>query len=219
MATSVVPFAGVVTSVAELRTVYPPPNPGAIAKQIAALDDHCRALIALAPFLLVGTTSAAGDCDVSPKGGPPGFVQVLDDHRLAWADLPGNRRVDSMRNLLDNPHIGLLFVIPGLEETLRVNGRAWPIRDESVLDRVALKGQRPPLAIGVHVEEVFIHCAKAFRRAALWEPEQWPDRSGLPTIGCIVRDHTRSTAESAEEIDARLRQNYVDGLYWKPPAE
>jgi PPOX class probable FMN-dependent enzyme len=209
------PFGDIVSSLDELRTSYPPPSARAIAKQIPSLDSHCRALIAVAPFVLVGTSTAAGDCDVSPKGGPPGFVRVLDDHRLAWADQPGNRRVDSMRNLLENPRIGLLFLIPGMDETLRVNGRAWPTRDPDVLGAVAIDGQRPPLAIGVHVEEAFIHCAKAFRRAGLWDTGQWPDRSTLPTAACILRDHARISDVSVDEIDAGLQQNYRDELYWR----
>ncbi|HET6317801.1 MAG TPA: pyridoxamine 5'-phosphate oxidase family protein [Chloroflexota bacterium] len=217
MSVADLPFAEVIDSLDGLRSLYPPPSARAVAKQIPSLDAHCRALIAVAPFVLIGTSNAAGDCDVSPKGGPPGFVRVLDDHRLAWADLPGNRRVDSMRNLLDNPRIGLLFLIPGMEETLRVNGRAWPTRDPAVLEAVAIDGQRPPLGIGVQVEEAFIHCAKAFLRAKLWNPELWPDRSALPTAACILRDHARITEFSVGEIEASLRQSHRDGLYWPQP--
>ncbi len=215
MHTAAPPFDHVLTSVDELRALYPPPSARAVAKQIAALDSHCRALIAVAPFVLVGTSNAAGECDVSPKGGPPGFVRVLDDHHLAWADLPGNRRVDSMRNLLENPRIGLLFLFPGMQETLRVNGRAWPTRDPAVLEQVAIDGQRPPLAIGVQVAEVFIHCAKAFLRARLWEPAAWPDTSALPTMACILRDHARLTDQSVEEIASSVEQSYRDNLYWR----
>lgn len=208
------PFDLVVGSLDEIRALYPPPSARAVAKQIDALDAHCRTLIGRAPFVLVGTSNARGECDVSPKGGPPGFVRVIDEHHLAWADLPGNRRVDSMRNLLENPRVGLLFLIPGREETLRVNGRAWVTRDPRVLELVAIDRQPPPLAIGVAVDEAFIHCAKAFKRAALWQPEQWPDLSDLPTAACILRDHARVSEQSIEEIDASLQQSYRETLYW-----
>jgi uncharacterized protein len=205
-------FTDVVTSVEELRELYRPPGEGAVRKQIDRLDDNCRSFIAHAPFVLIGTADADGTCDVSPKGGPPGFVTVLDDRHLAIPDLPGNNRIDSMHNLVTNEGIGLLFVIPGLEETLRVNGRGWIVRDEGVLDRCVVQERRPHVVIGVEVEAAYIHCAKSFRRAAMWQPESWPDRSDMPTIACMLRDHTSSTL-SAQEIEAGLERGYAKTLW------
>jgi uncharacterized protein len=209
-------FNDVLTSLDELREMKGQPGARVIAKEIPLLDEHCRTWIGLSPFVLVGTADATGRCDVSPRGGPPGFVRVLDEHRLAFADLPGNRRVDSMMNLVQNPNVGMLFLIPGVDETLRVNGRAWPTRDPEILDLVTLMDRRPPLAIGVEVREVFIHCAKALRRGQLWQPTQWPDHATLPSAGCILKDHAGRTMEvpqSVEEIDAGLERNYREALY------
>jgi uncharacterized protein len=128
-----IPFRDAVTSEEALRALVGRPSELAIRKEISYLDAHCRAFIARSPFVLIATSGASGRADVSPKGDPPGFVQVLDEHRLVIPDRPGNRRLDGMRNLLENPHVGLLFLIPGLEETLRVKGRAWIIRDEEIL--------------------------------------------------------------------------------------
>jgi PPOX class probable FMN-dependent enzyme len=127
-------FTSVVTRESDLREVVGRPSDLALKKQLAALDEHCRAFIARSPFVLVATANAAGQCDVSPKGDAPGFVRVLDDTHLVIPDRPGNRRLDGMRNLLENPHVGLIFLIPGKEETLRVNGRASIVRDEALLD-------------------------------------------------------------------------------------
>ena len=138
------PFRDAVTSAEALRALVGKPSELAVRKEISHLDAHCRAFIARSPFVLIATSGASGRADVSPKGDPPGFVQVLDEHRLVIPDRPGNRRLDGMRNLLENPHVGLLFLIPGLEETLRVNGRAWIIRDEEVLARCAVMGSARP---------------------------------------------------------------------------
>src|SRR5205814_4961602 len=137
----------------------------ALLKERGVLDEQCRAFIARSPFLLLATSGASGRCDVSPKGDPPGFVVVLDEHRLAIPDRLGNKRLDGMRNILENPHVGLIFLIPGREETLRVNGRASIVRDVELLTRLAAQGKLPQLAIAVETEEVFFHCPKAFRRS------------------------------------------------------
>jgi hypothetical protein len=175
------PFTSVVTSEADLRAVGGTPSELACRKQIEGLDAHARAFIAHAPFLLLATAGVAGRCDVSPRGDAPGFVLVLDDRHLAVPERPGNKRFDSLRNILENPHVGLIFLVPGREETLRVNGRACVARDEGLLERLAVQGKRPHFAIGVQVQEVFLHCAKAFRRSGLWQPAAWPDLAGLPS--------------------------------------
>ena len=208
-----IPFRDAITSEEELRALVGKPSELAIRKEIAYLDAHCRAFIARSPFVLIATSGASGRADVSPKGDPPGFVQVLDEHRLVIPDRPGNRRLDGMRNLLENPHVGLLFLIPGLEETLRVNGRAWIVRDEEVLARCAVMGKRPTLRLAVYAEECFIHCAKAFKRAHLWEPGEWPDRTGLASPSEILVDHARPKDMTVPQMDRLLRESYSKNLY------
>lgn len=168
------------TSREELRAIFGAPMERAVLKEHASLDVHSRAFIASAPFLLLATSGAAGRCDVSPKGDAPGFVLVLDDHHLVVPDRPGNNRIDVFSNIVENPHVGMIFLIPGREDTLRVNGRACIVRDGEILDRLEVQGKRPKVAIGVEVEECFLHCAKAFKRSGLWERE----RSGPTWPGC-----------------------------------
>ena len=208
-----IPFRDVVTSEEALRTLVGQPSELAIRKEISYLDAHCRAFIVRSPFVLIATSGGTGRADVSPKGDPPGFVQVLDEHRLVIPDRPGNRRLDGMRNLLENPHVGLLFLIPGLEETLRVNGRAWIIRDEEVLARCAVMGKPPTLGLGVYAEECFIHCAKAFKRAQLWQPDQWPDRAGLASPSEMLVDHARPKDMTVPQMDRLLQESYSKNLY------
>lgn len=206
------PFTDVVTAETELRQIVGEPSDLARRKERPALDAHSRAFIAQAPFLLMATANAAGRCDVSPKGDGPGFVLVLDDRHLAIPDRPGNRRLDGMRNLLENPHVGLIFLIPGREETLRVNGRAWIVRDAGLLDRMVVQGKRPALAVGVEVEECFLHCAKAFKRSRLWEPAGWPDPSAVASMARMLVDQTRPGI-SVEEMERHLEDGYRAGLY------
>ncbi len=168
-------FKDTVTSREELRAIFGAPMERAVLKERASLDVHSRAFIASAPFVLVATSSAAGRCDVSPKGDAAGFVLVLDDRHLVVPDRPGNNRIDGLTNIMENPHVGMIFLIPGREDTLRVNGRASIVRDVEILDRLEVQGKRPKVAIGVEVEECFLHCAKAFKRSGLWERERWPD--------------------------------------------
>lgn len=206
-------FRRIVTSERELRDVIGEPSELALKKQLSSLDAHCRAFIALSPFLLLATADAAGRCDVSPKGDVSGFVLVLDEKRLVIPDRPGNRRLDGLRNILENPHIGLIFFIPGREETLRVNGRAWIVRDEDLLERTATMGKRPQLAIGVEVEECFLHCAKAFKRSKLWQTEQWPDRSALASMAQMLLDQTKPAGMTVEQLERRLQEGYTKRLY------
>jgi PPOX class probable FMN-dependent enzyme len=206
-------FTDVVTDLAELRALVGEPSELARKKQLDHLDAHCRAFIAHAPFLLLGTADAAGHCDVSPKGDAPGFVLVLDDRHLVIPDRPGNKRLDGMRNLLENPHVGLIFLVPGKEETLRVNGRATITRDPTLLARLEGGGKRPRLAIGVEVEEVFMHCAKAFKRSGLWHPERWPDISGMASGACVLFDHTKPADMTLEDMERRLDLAYAKTLY------
>jgi PPOX class probable FMN-dependent enzyme len=175
-----------VESEEELRTLYGFPGERAVAKEQPTLDDGCRAFIAHSPFLVMGTAGADGRCDVSPKGDAPGFVQVLDDRHLVIPDRLGNNRLDGMRNVVENPHVGLIFFIPGREDTLRVNGRARIVRDEALLERLAVAGKRPVTALVVEVEQCFLHCARAFKRAGLWQPERWPDAAAVPSMQRMI---------------------------------
>ena len=206
-------FRNAVTTEAELRALMGTPSSGAVANQIAALDAHCRAFIERSPFVLVATAGADGRCDVSPKGDAPGFVLVVDERRLLIPDRPGNKRFDGMRNVLQNPHVGLIFLLPGVEETLRVNGRAWIVRDDALLARCAARGKVPPLGLGVEVEEAFIHCAKAFKRSGLWEPSAWPDLEGLASPAQMLFDHIRPKDMTVEDYDRQLQDGYRQRLY------
>jgi len=177
-----------VTSEAQLRELYGPPGARAVAKEQAALNADCRAFIAHSPFLVLGTAGADGRCDVSPKGDAPGFVHVLDDRHLVIPDRLGNNRLDGLRNVLENGHVGLIFLIPGREDTLRINGRARIVRDEALLERLAVNGKRPVTALLVEVEQAFMHCARAFKRAGLWEPARWPDTGGVRSMQRMIWD-------------------------------
>ena len=177
-----------VSTTEALRALYGQPGERAVAKEQARLDEHTRAFIAHSPFLVLGTAGADGRCDVSPKGDAPGFVLVLDDHHLVVPDRPGNNRIDGFTNIVENPHVGMIFLIPGREDTLRVNGRASIVRDVEILDRLEVQGKRPKVGIGVEVEECFLHCAKAFKRSGLWERERWPDVAGLPSMARMLWD-------------------------------
>ena len=206
-------FKNVVTSISELRELFGVPMERARLKEHAELDAHCRGFIALSPFVLIATSDATGRCDVSPKGDAPGFVHVLDTKHLVIPDRPGNKRFDGMGNLLDNPHIGLIFLVPGREDTLRVNGRGCIVRDPDVLERLTAMGKVPQLAIGVEVEEAFMHCAKAFRRSGLWDTSRWPDASALATPQRILFDHAGLADKPYEEYERESIERLKTTLY------
>jgi PPOX class probable FMN-dependent enzyme len=209
-------FREVIESEDALRRLYRPAHDAVKAKVLPRLEDHARAFIAASPFVLLGTADPDGTGDVSPKGGPPGFVTVLDDEHLAIPDLAGNNLLDTVTNVVNGSGIGLLFLVPGVEETLRVNGTACLTTDPDVLDACAVKDRRPKAAIGVTVVEQFMHCAKAFRRSELWQPDAWPDRASLPSLGCIIRDQIPAAAAyDAELLDAQLEEGYAATM-WEP---
>ena len=208
------PFADVLASADELAVLYGSPVEAVVSKIIDHLDGHCRDFIARSPFVLVATADERGTCDVSPKGGPAGFVSVLDEKRLAIPDAPGNRLVYSLRNVAAGGRAGLLFVIPGMEETLRVNGRAWLTRDPAVLEPLAAGAKPPKVAIGVEVEEAFLHCAKAFKRSALWRPDEWPDAAGLAAAAQIWRDHM-ALDMTTKEVQEFVDDDYANNLTWR----
>jgi PPOX class probable FMN-dependent enzyme len=172
-----------------------------------------RRFIDLSPFLCLATSAPDGTCDVSPRGDPAGFVRVLDDRTLLLPDRPGNRLADSLRNILRNPHVGLLFFIPGVGDTLRVNGRATIVTDAQRLEPCAVEGKVPKLGLLIEIEEVFTHCSKAFLRSALWDPERHIDRTDLPSSGEILRSLDPDV--DAEEYDAARAERYArrEGFY------
>ncbi|MFI5583870.1 pyridoxamine 5'-phosphate oxidase family protein [Amycolatopsis sp. NPDC051758] len=195
-----------------LRELIGEAKPRTQQKIIDHLDEHARNLIAHSPFVLLATSAPDGSCDVSPRGDPAGSVLVLDDRTLVLADRPGNKLADSFRNIIDNPHAGLLFVVPGMNETLRVNGRAKLLSDAPFFDSLVVQGKRPKLAIVIEVEELYMHCAKAFLRSSLWDPSTWPERSTLPTLGTILRDQL-SLPTSAKELDDDLNERAMTQQY------
>ena len=176
------------------------------------IDQHARTLIAHSPFVLLATASAKGTCDVSPRGDPAGSVLVVDDHTLVLADRPGNKLHDSFRNILENPHAGLLFLIPGMNETLRVNGRATLVSDAPYFDSLVVRGKRPRLAVVIEVDELYMHCAKAFLRSSLWQPQTWPDRATLPTLGEILKDQMALPID-AGDMDKSLEDSNRNNQY------
>lgn len=200
-----------------LRGVYRPPAQVNLDKEVAYLDGHCRDFIAHAPFAVLATTDGSGRVDTSPKGGPPGFATVLDAHRLAIPDMNGNNRIDSLRNIVRSPGVSLLFLIPGIGETLRVVGRASVSTEPGLLDRCGFADLRPNVAIVVEVTTAFIHCAKALRRSGLWDPDRWPDTSDMATPACMFRDHMR-LPESPEETQEMLDEAYASGTWAMGPA-
>jgi PPOX class probable FMN-dependent enzyme len=205
-----VPFDNVITTADGVRELYRHPSPVVQRKKIGRLDEGCRAVIAVTPLVLVATSAPDGSCEVSPRGGPAGFVQVIDDHRLAIPDLSGNNLLDTITNIVANPHVGLLFVLPGRDETLRVNGQAWLTTDDAVLDGFTAELKRPKAAIGVLVDTAFVHCAKSFRRGQVWEPASWmPD--GAPSAAELLTCHIELDA-TAEQLAADLEKGYAHDL-------
>jgi PPOX class probable FMN-dependent enzyme len=200
-----------ITDEAELRELLGEPTPQAAGKARRELDDLDRAWLAATPFCLVATAAADGSCDVSPKGDPAGFTLVLDDRTIAIPERPGNRRADSFHNILSNPHVGLLFVVPGRGDTLRINGRARLLRDADFFDQMTVKGHRPRLALLVDIDEVFYHCSKSFLRGALWKPAQWTPDS-VPSRARIAAAQDRK-GESIADLEEYYGPRYGERLY------
>ncbi len=190
-----------VRSVAELRAVVGEPLPRVITKEMSALDERATAFIEAAPFLVMATGAGDGSSDASPKGGPPGFVRVLDERRLAIPEFPGNRRLDGVQNLVERPGIGLLFVVPGITETLRVNGIARLTRDPELCALCAVDGRSPWFVLEVDVRQVFSHCGKAFLRSGLWNPDAWADPATVVSPSRTIAE--RAIEEDRPEQDVR----------------
>ena len=206
-------FKNVITTEEDLREQLGWPSERARDKIITALDQHCRDLIAASPIAFLATTNSDGTVAVAPNGDPAGYVTVLDDNTIVIPDRPGNRRFDGLVNVFSNPGVGMIFVIPGMRETLRVNGTASVVRDPDLLESLAVAGKLPWLAIVVDVKEAFMHCPKAFLRSELWEPETWPSREDLPTMACILIDHAHNGKGNVEEMEADMKEQHRTSLY------
>lgn len=200
-----------ITTEDELRELLGMPLPRVADKERTSLHELHRQWLAASPLCLVATSAADGSCDVSPKGDPPGFALVLDERTIALPERAGNRRADGFRNVLTNPHVGLVFLVPGRGDTLRVNGRARLVADAPFLDAMTVRGSRPLLAMVVDVEQVFFHCAKAFLRSHLWDPTTW-DPTAAPSRPQIAQRLERPE-ESLEELERYYGPDYLAGLY------
>ena len=194
-----------------LRETYGPPSERSLKKQLSRFDKHCRDFIARSPFLVIASSDPSGRCDASPKGDAPGFVEVLDDTTVLIPDRLGNNRVDTLGNLIARPGVGLIFFVPGLNETLRVNGRARITTDPSLLEPLAVNGKVPRSAIVVLAEEIYFHCGKALIRSDLWNPEKHLARGKFPSLGRILADQIGGIA--AAEAERRTAESYRDRLY------
>lgn len=192
-----------------LRALYRDASERSLRKQLDRLDVHCRRFVALSPFLVIASTDANGRVDASPRGGDPGFVKVADDKTLLIPDSPGNNRLDSLQNLIEQPGVGLFFMVPGVDETLRVNGTAALRTDDALLELCANERRRPPLVVAVTVQEAYLHCAKALMRSRLWDAQAKQDRSVLPSMGEMLKDQIGS---GEAESDAAMRARYLKDL-------
>jgi uncharacterized protein len=206
-------FDDILTTEQELRTLIGVPGARSVQKERRVLDEHDQAFIARSPFVLLATSDASGRCDVSPKGDAPGFVQIVDARRLIIPERPGNKRLDGMINILANPHVGLIVIVPGREETLRVNGKAWITRDRQLLERCTAQGKVPLVAIGVEVEQCFLHCPKAFIRSRLWHHQSWPAADALPSMACVLFDQIRPGDATLQDYERDIEEGNTKRLY------
>jgi PPOX class probable FMN-dependent enzyme len=202
-----------ITTEAELRDVIGSSTPVVRSKISDRLNDLTRQFVERSPFMLLATSATDGTCDVSPRGDPAGFVHILDEETLLVPERPGNKLADSLRNVLANPHVGLLFLVPGVGDTLRVNGRAALTTDSTLLEPLAVEGKTPKLGLVVEIDEVFTHCSKAFIRSDLWNPERHIERNELPSQGEIL--HSLDSRVDADQYDVERAERYArrEGIY------
>ena len=205
-------FKEVITSEAQLRAILGTPSEGASNKTIHLIDEHCRKFIANSPFLTIASANQDGQVDVSPKGDPAGFVKVVDEKTLAIPERLGNKRADTFMNILRQPGVGLLFIIPGINETLRINGKAQIVTDLALRKQLAHKGKLPQFALVIHVEEVFMHCTKCMIRSHLWADVDPTIRSKVPSLAEVIRDHAKIDAP-IEALEGYLKADEENGLY------
>ncbi|MGE5210500.1 MAG: MSMEG_1061 family FMN-dependent PPOX-type flavoprotein [Acidobacteriota bacterium] len=203
--------SSIIASVEQLAELYRAPGRIAAAKKHGVIDDASAGIVERSPFVLIATSGADGTLDVSPRGGPPGFVRVLDERHVAIPDLNGNNLIDSLRNVVATGQAGLLVLVPGMDETLRINGAAWVTTDAPVLDRWTGELRRPTTAIVVRADEVFMHCAKAFRRGRVWDPTSWEDLDDVPD-GLDVLTAQGLVPTDDESTRRRVEQAYADDL-------
>ena len=203
-------FQNPISSLTELLTLHNEVSGAARDKQLLSLDVYCQEFIAASPMLLLSTSNAAGLCDVSPRGDAPGFVQVLSDTMLAIPERLGNNRLDSARNILENPKVGLIFLIPDVLETLRVSGSAGLVRDPELLESFRVNQKIPKFVVVVHVEEAFLQCGKAFKRSGLWQPETWTTAQNLTSRAKMLADQTKI---NEQELESTLESAYRERLY------
>jgi uncharacterized protein len=205
-----------ISAPAQLWELVGEPLPRVLAKEMSALDDRAREFVAASPFLVMATTGADGSCDAGPKGGPPGFVTVLTDTRLLVPEFPGNRRFDGVQNIVTRPGIGLLFVVPGISETLRVNGFARLTRDPELLGACAVDGRRPWFVADVEVRQVFSHCGKAFLRGRMWSPETWPDPDAVRSPSRSIAGPAEAGQRTESDVRREVEAAYEPLLYGEP---
>lgn len=204
-----------IRSEAALRALFAPTHDLALQKCQNTLGRHARAFIKRSPFLCLGTQDRDGRADVSPRGDPPGFVTIVDSHTIAIPDRPGNNRLDSLSNIIANPCVGLLFLVPGFDDTLRINGRATLVTDPVLLAGMRVNDRTPALAIVVEIDEVFFHCAKALRRSHLWDSTQHQDRREMPSLVKMILDETTGAPNETEmrKLDEALEEAYKRTMY------
>lgn len=196
----------------QLRNISGSPSQRVLKKQLSSLDIHCRAFIERSPFVLISSSDASGNMDISPRGDPAGFVAILDDTTLAIPDRPGNRRADTFRNILQNPHVALIFLIPGKQDTLRVSGTATIVRDQWIRERMTVDGKVPELALIVSVQEAFLHCPKCIIRSKLWDWSAWPEIADVSSFAQAMVEQT-DLGESVEEMQVLIEKDAKERLY------
>jgi uncharacterized protein len=196
-----------------LRGLYSEPMELAILKQLDRLDSHCRNFLAHSPFAVIGSTRPGRGTDVSPRGDAPGFARVLDDRTIAIPDRPGNNRLDTMSNIVADAEVGLLFFIPGIDETLRINGTARLSQDPELLAAAAVNGRKPRLIILVSVREAFLHCGKALKRAKLWHDDYRVEHKSFPSLGRMIIEQAKSAKVTVEQAEASIAEGYANKLY------
>lgn len=204
----------------ELRSVYRPANAGPLEKVIHSLDAHCADFLAKSPFMVLSTSGADGAVDGSPKGGEPGFARVLEDGRVAWADLSGNNRLDSFENIVTHSKVAMLFMIPGLDETLRINGDATLSTDHELCEEFAQRGRPAKVVVTVTVDEAYVHCSKALLRSSLWAPDTWIDERDRPSGAAMLKAHAATALKdvSVEDFDQLLEED-AQNTMWTPGGE
>lgn len=206
-------FKQTIQSEDELRKIIGYPSELVKQKVIYHIDEHCRDFIAQSPFLVMSTSNNKGLSDTSPRGDKPGFVHIIDSKHLIIPERPGNRRIDSMVNIITNPFVSLLFFIPALGETLRVKGKANLVTDELLLNELQANGKIPAIAIGIEVQECFIHCAKAILRSDLWNSDTWSEKEDLPKPAKILAAHANHLDINEKQMEQGLQESYAKGLY------